>query len=49
MTDTNTLLMMVLKKHFKDRPEVLDRALTVIKDYSNNSFTQDQYDKVSIY
>lgn len=46
MTDTNTLLMMVLKQHFKTRPEVLDEALKVIKDYSNKLFNQKEYHKV---
>lgn len=46
MTDTNTLMMMVLKKHFKECPQILDEALKVIKDYSNKSSTLDDYKMV---
>lgn len=47
MGDNNMLLMMVLKRHFKDRPEILDEALKVIKDYSNKLSTQEEYNKVT--
>lgn len=45
--ENQTLLMMVLKQHYKDRPNVLDDALKVIKEYSNKEFNESEYDKVN--
>ncbi|GJQ79131.1 hypothetical protein Trydic_g5384 [Trypoxylus dichotomus] len=45
MEDNQTLLMMVLKQHFRDRPQILDEALRIIKDYSDQDSTPDQYEK----
>lgn len=46
MEDNQTLLMMVLKQHFRDRPQILDEALRIIKEYSNQDSTSEQYEKV---
>nr|XP_022911943.1 uncharacterized protein LOC111422902 [Onthophagus taurus] len=45
MEDPQTLLMMVLKQHFRDRPQILDEALHIIKEYSNQDSTEEQYEK----
>lgn len=47
MEDNQTLLMMVLKQHFRDRPQILDEALRIIKEYSSRDSTSEQYEKVS--
>lgn len=48
MEDNQTLLMLVLKQHYRDKPKVLDDALLVIKEYSSKECNEMEYDKVRI-
>lgn len=45
MEDNQTLLMLVLKQHYRERPKILDDALQVIKDYSSKECNEQEYDK----
>lgn len=45
MEHPHTLLMLVLKQHYHDRPTVIDEAKSIIDSYKNDS--NPNYEKVS--